>query len=98
MSEIAGAQAATRSRLAASFKSRGTGLVLGTAQRRIMSHAMRRRDFFLNAAAGCDRARTCLERGHDGDPPYAGTNLSATPFMQYRRPVGCGPSLNTCPR
>lgn len=27
-----------------------------------------------------------------------GSNFMATPFMQYRRPVGRGPSLNTCPR
>ncbi len=28
----------------------------------------------------------------------AGLKSSATPFMQYRRPVGLGPSSNTCPR
>lgn len=27
-----------------------------------------------------------------------GVNVRATPFIQYRRPVGCGPSLNTWPR
>src|ERR1700751_517097 len=26
------------------------------------------------------------------------TNFSEAEFMQYRRPVGCGPSSNTCPR
>ena len=27
-----------------------------------------------------------------------GTNFSDALFMQYRLPVGCGPSLNTCPK
>src|SRR5215212_3819062 len=27
-----------------------------------------------------------------------GTNRSDAEFMQYRRPVGCGPSSKTCPR
>src|SRR5438552_3007863 len=29
---------------------------------------------------------------------FFGSNSSARPFMQYRRPVGSGPSGNTCPR
>lgn len=28
----------------------------------------------------------------------SGVKCMATPFMQYRWPVGCGPSLKTCPR
>mmetsp|Transcript_6306 Transcript_6306/g.25207 ORF Transcript_6306/g.25207 Transcript_6306/m.25207 type:complete len:81 (+) Transcript_6306:2124-2366(+) len=28
----------------------------------------------------------------------AGSNFIAAPFMQYRKPVGGGPSSNTCPR
>jgi len=28
---------------------------------------------------------------------YAGTNFRAAELMQYRKPVGGGPSLNTCP-
>src|SRR5262249_45828348 len=28
-------------------------------------------------------------------PGFAGVKSSAAPFMQYRRPVGCGPSGNT---
>ena len=27
-----------------------------------------------------------------------GLNVIATPFMQYRNPVGLGPSSKTCPR
>jgi hypothetical protein len=30
--------------------------------------------------------------------PAAGRNASATPFMQYRSPVGFGPSSNTWPK
>src|SRR5262249_13064269 len=34
-----------------------------------------------------------------GNPSlYRGLKSSATPFMQYRSPVGAGPSGNTCPR
>src|SRR4051812_8540943 len=34
----------------------------------------------------------------DSDSYLAGSNLRETPFMQYRRPVGAGPSSNTWPR
>src|SRR5215204_974016 len=33
-----------------------------------------------------------------GPELYCGSNFSDTPFMQYRCPVGCGPSSNTWPR
>src|SRR3954470_14257475 len=37
--------------------------------------------------------------GRAGRPPYfAGSNFSDTPFMQYRSPVGPGPSGKTWPR
>src|SRR6266478_3068792 len=29
---------------------------------------------------------------------YLGSCFRAAELMQYRRPVGCGPSSNTCPR
>ena len=33
-----------------------------------------------------------------GAAAHSAVKIIATPFMQYRSPVGCGPSLNTWPR
>jgi len=46
------------------------------------------------AAQGPHRARYVTNSGRSSP---AGTNFNATPLLQYRCPVGSGPSLNTCP-
>ena len=51
--------------------------------------------FFLPSSSSSSSSSSLLP------PPHAllpGTNSSDTPFMQYRSPVGLGPSGKTCPR
>jgi len=43
------------------------------------------------------QASTIAAEALKNNADYAGTNFSATPLMQYRNPVGFGPSLKICP-
>jgi EAL domain len=61
------------------------------------SRSMRRRSFSQQAKVRLlPKALKLRRRSHQ--PTAFGTNFKATPFMQYRRPVGFGPSSKTWPR
>src|SRR5690606_38829066 len=47
------------------------------------------------AVAGCCSGGYCRA---NHDKHQAGMNLSANPLMQWRLPVGLGPSLKICPK
>lgn len=50
----------------------------------------------LSGAYSCATTPGRLKQAHQA--PCSGTNFRLTPFMQKRRFVGAGPSLNTWPR
>ena len=67
----------------------GPFLTLSEAGTSLATHRAKPQRAFVNRCH-CDTASQAL--------PGAGSNCSASPFMQYRRSVGGGPSRNTCPR
>ena len=64
---------------------------------------MRNEQALLGNPMGVIRAAACfvawLRYSWPGNKRrgYAATNFNATPLMQYRSPVGLGPSLKICP-
>ena len=46
----------------------------------------------------CSKVREVLDSAAAAEQTYSDKNLSDAEFMQYRHPVGGGPSSNTCPK